>query len=89
MRRSVLVLAMLTSVLPIPALSEVMGDAVMLDSPQDLDAKLAGLSDGSVRMIHLSAAPKAAPAPVRAPARQPQRPEERDRRAPDRAEDEE
>lgn len=74
MRRSVLVLAMLTSVLPIPALSEVMGDAVMLDSPQDLDAKLAGLSDGSVRMIHLSAAPKAAPAPVRAPARQPQRP---------------
>ena len=74
MRRSVLVLALLTSVLPIPALAETMGDAVMLDSPQDLDAKLAGLSDGSVRMIHLSAAPKAAPAPVRAPARQPQRP---------------
>ena len=74
MRRSVLVLALLTSVLPIPALAETMGDAVMLDSPRDLDAKLAGISDGSVRMIHLSAAPEGAPVPVRAPARQPLRP---------------
>lgn len=74
MRRSVLVLAMLTSVLPIPALAEAMADTAMLDSPQDLDAKLAGIADGSVRMIHLSAAPEAAPTPVRTPARQPQRP---------------
>ncbi len=74
MRRSVLVLAMLTSVLPIPALAEAMADTAMLDSPQDLDAKLAGISDGSVRMIHLSAAPEGAPVPVRAPARQPLRP---------------
>ena len=74
MRRSVLVLALLTSVLPIPALAEAMGDAVMLDSPRDLDARLAGISDGSVRMIHLSAAPEGAPTPVHAPARQPLRP---------------
>ncbi|MBA4492648.1 hypothetical protein [Paracoccus sp. S1E-3] len=65
---------MLTSVLPIPALAEAMADAVMLASPRDLDARLAGIVDGSVRMIHLSAAPERAPAPVHAPRRQPQQP---------------
>ena len=74
MRRSVLVLALLTSVLPIPALAEAMGDTAMLVSPQDLEASLAGIADGSVRMIHLSAAPETVPAPVRAPARQSQHP---------------
>lgn len=81
MRRSVLVLALLTSVLPIPARSEAKGDAVMLDSPRDLATKLTGIADGSVRLIHLAAAPEAAsesqPAPVRTPARLPQRPPHR------------
>lgn len=74
MQRHVLILALLTSVLPIPALARVMDDAAMLDFAQDLDAKLAGIADGSVRMIHLTAAPDAVPAPVRAPTRLPQRP---------------
>ncbi|NHF73847.1 hypothetical protein [Paracoccus xiamenensis] len=63
--------------MPIPALSEAMDDAVMLESPQDLDAALAGITDASRRMIHLADAPVAAPAPVVAPPRLPQRPPHR------------
>lgn len=74
MQRRVLVLALLTSVLPIPAVAEAMGDAVMLGAAQDLNAKLAGIADGSVRMIHLSEAPEAAPGPAVSPARLKDRP---------------